>query len=293
MADIHFFDINIAKLYGIAEAVLLQNIRFWVLKNKANNRHFHDGRYWTYNSSKAFTEQFPYLSQSQISRLIVKLKEEELILTGNYNENKLDRTLWYTLTEKAENLFGGNEKTISQNCESHFTKSQNPFDENERPIPYRNITDGNTDNKPYKSDSGEKLDDDEIKLPAPAEATQEEAPILLEEEKPKRKRKQKPKEEVPKIQYDDFVRMTEAEYDKLLKRLGSEEAVRKCIDILNNHKGATGQNYNSDYHAILKWVIDKYNRDMAINSKMLAPKNNVNKAAGNVMAKYMELTGYA
>jgi hypothetical protein len=57
---IHSFNVEDAKKYGVIEAVLLSNFRFWVLHNKANKRHFYDGRFWTFNSVSAFEELFPY-----------------------------------------------------------------------------------------------------------------------------------------------------------------------------------------------------------------------------------------
>ena len=46
----HTFDIDIAAKYGVEEAILLNYFDFWIQKNEANDRHFHDGLYWTYNS---------------------------------------------------------------------------------------------------------------------------------------------------------------------------------------------------------------------------------------------------
>lgn len=48
---IHNFDINIAEKYGINAAIILQNMYYWIEKNRANEKHFHDGYYWTYNLS--------------------------------------------------------------------------------------------------------------------------------------------------------------------------------------------------------------------------------------------------
>lgn len=50
----HSFNPLLAKEVGIECAILLYNIEFWIEKNKANNKHFYEGRYWTYNSTKAF-----------------------------------------------------------------------------------------------------------------------------------------------------------------------------------------------------------------------------------------------
>ncbi len=101
----HSFDINIAKEYGITEAILLKHIYFWVKRNTLNEKNYIDGRYWTYNSLKAFSELFPYLTQRQVRYTLDKLKEKGLILVGNFNDDPRDRTLWYTLTEKGIGLF--------------------------------------------------------------------------------------------------------------------------------------------------------------------------------------------
>lgn len=123
----HSFDVDIAKQYGVECAIILYHIDFWIQKNEANGKHFHDGKYWTYNSIKAFAELFPYWSESQINRILKKLEDAELISVGNYNHSSYDRTKWYSLNRKL-----------------HLTKSQNGFDEIVKPIPYIN-TDINTD----------------------------------------------------------------------------------------------------------------------------------------------------
>ena len=100
----HHFNINVAKEYGIATAVILDNMSFWIEQNRANRRHFHDGKYWTYNSNRAMTELFPYLSGEQIRYALNKMLKNGLIETGNYNKNQQDRTLWYTITSKGYSI---------------------------------------------------------------------------------------------------------------------------------------------------------------------------------------------
>ena len=93
----HSFDIDIARTHGVDAAIIIENFRFWIAKNKANGRHFYDGRWWTYNSSKAMAELFPYWSAKQIERIISKLKESGVLLVGHYSQNAYDRTNWYSL----------------------------------------------------------------------------------------------------------------------------------------------------------------------------------------------------
>lgn len=96
----HSFDVDIATRYGLQEAVFIENIRFWVLKNKANKKHFHKGKYWTYNSAKAYAELFPYWSRQQVERIISKLKEAGVLEVDHFSHNTYDRTNWYTLNEE-------------------------------------------------------------------------------------------------------------------------------------------------------------------------------------------------
>ncbi len=101
----HHFDIEIAEAYGLNEAIILNNIRFWVIHNEANGTNFHDGCYWTYNSMKAFEKLFPYMKPFAIRTALKTLEENGLIITGNYNKSSYDRTKWYALSDKAKLMF--------------------------------------------------------------------------------------------------------------------------------------------------------------------------------------------
>lgn len=107
----HHFNTEIAKKYDIITAILLDNLFYWIEKNRANNKHFINGRYWTYNSKNAMSEMFSYLTPRQIDYATKKMKDNGLILIENHNKNKVDRTLWYAITD-----FG---YSILQNCEMY------------------------------------------------------------------------------------------------------------------------------------------------------------------------------
>lgn len=126
----HHFNCEIAQKYGIAEAIILNHFEYWIAKNKANECNFFEGDYWTYNSVRAFKEIFPYLTEKKISFALSKLKNEGIIKTGNFNENKHDRTLWYAITEKGFSILqnGGMEKP----------KKENRNSQNVEPIPNNN-----------------------------------------------------------------------------------------------------------------------------------------------------------
>ena len=134
----HQFNTKIAKEYGLEESILLENIYFWVKKNKCNNQNYHNGKYWTYNSIKAFSALFPYMSESKIYRALKNLEENGLIEISDFNENRYKRPSWYTLTEKALKLY--NDKDLFQNETSTFQNEISSITDNKQQIE-------NTDNK--------------------------------------------------------------------------------------------------------------------------------------------------
>jgi hypothetical protein len=135
---LHSFDPKIAEKVGVNASVIYQNIVFWVEKNQANNKHMHEGRYWTYNSMRAFEELFVYLSQKQIRTALEKLVECELILVGNFNKVGYDRTKWYCPKEQME-----------------LPKKANGVAQKGEPIP-----DSKPDSKPDNNTSSSKDDGD-------------------------------------------------------------------------------------------------------------------------------------
>lgn len=142
----HSFDVELAKEYGILEAILMQNIYFWIEKNKANNKHFYDGKWWTYNSQKAFSDMFPYASERKIQLALERLINKGLLECGNYNKTNFDRTKWYSITQ--------NGYIVLQNVKSEYAKMLNENTHNVEPIPDIN-TDINTDNNTSSKVSSE------------------------------------------------------------------------------------------------------------------------------------------
>jgi len=127
----HNFDIDDAKKYGLSEAVILSNFQFWIAKNHANQRHFYDGRTWTYNSIKAMEELFPYMSNGQIRRAVDSLVQQGVLVRGNYNQSPYDRTTWFGFSD-------------GYLAEMELAKEKFPFGKTDKCT----STDINTDNPP-------------------------------------------------------------------------------------------------------------------------------------------------
>ena len=97
---------HVAIHYGLEEAIFLDSIVFWYKENKANDRNFRDGRWWTFNSVGAFEELFPWWSGKQIRRIVNSCRDKGAILVGNYNSDRRDRTVWYTPSDELLALYG-------------------------------------------------------------------------------------------------------------------------------------------------------------------------------------------
>lgn len=96
----HSFSVAHAVEYGVNEAILIQNFYFWISHNRANARHFYDGRTWTYNSVRAFSDLFPYFTTKQVRGVLDRLIERSVLVSGNYNSDTRDRTLWYAFADE-------------------------------------------------------------------------------------------------------------------------------------------------------------------------------------------------
>ena len=112
---LHHFDPDIAERYGVNEAIILYNIAFWVDKNEKNEHNFFEGRYWTYNSTKAYKKQFPYMSERTIQRVIKKLIDEGIIMSDKFSSDSRDRTHYYTLTDYGASITTNSHVALRQN----------------------------------------------------------------------------------------------------------------------------------------------------------------------------------
>lgn len=110
-----FYFPEIASTVGMYPSILFYNIAFWISKNKENETCFYDEKYWMFTSAENFSKALPFLSQHQIYSCLNKLINSGYIIRGNYNKIKYDKTSWYALTSKGEEL--ANMTSFEDTCE--------------------------------------------------------------------------------------------------------------------------------------------------------------------------------
>ena len=85
---------------AINDALIVQQLHYWLKHNKDSDTtdlHFHEGRWWTYNTYEQWQENFPFWSAATIKRSFTRLESHGIVLTGEFNKNPFSRTKWYSL----------------------------------------------------------------------------------------------------------------------------------------------------------------------------------------------------
>lgn len=129
---------KLAVLLGDADkAIILQQIDYW-LEHSNNIR---DGYKWVYNSVADWQKQFLWISPSTLTRKLKSLEDQGLLITGNYNKRKFDKTKWYRIDYDKFNKI---EKAFSQNDQTIMSFWVNGVSQNDI-TNTREYTDNNTD----------------------------------------------------------------------------------------------------------------------------------------------------
>lgn len=123
------FHSSLAVAIGLNEAIILQKINLW-LNCKPKNA---DGRSWIYNSYKSWQEQLPFFSEKTIIRAINNLVDKGILIKGNFNKIKMDRTIWYSIDyDRLDELVQKEVNAFGQNDQNDLDKMTSPFGQNDQ-----------------------------------------------------------------------------------------------------------------------------------------------------------------
>ncbi|NMM61651.1 DnaD domain protein [Clostridium sp. P21] len=119
------FQPKLAKIFGITESIILQQIHYWLLKST----HIIDGIPWIYNSYEAWHNQISFLCKRTIIRAIKKLEDTGVVLSSNFNKSKMDKTKWYTIDyEKLQSLCDSFEDGTNSTIDTKGKPGENSSD---------------------------------------------------------------------------------------------------------------------------------------------------------------------
>ena len=103
----HSFSVELATKIGLREAIILQHFYWWYEHNESIKAMNIDGHVWFYLSTAKIQEVYPYLSTQAVKTIVGHLIDEGYLVKDHKGEgqDKFDRTTWYSLTDKAIQLF--------------------------------------------------------------------------------------------------------------------------------------------------------------------------------------------
>lgn len=125
---------DLALVLGdLNEAIILNQLNYWLEINKKADKNFIDGKYWVYNSYAEWRENdFPYWSEKTIQRTFTRLENKGIVISANYNKMCIDKTKWYSINfEVLEEMI----KSYDSNKISEEDKMSCREGQYDRPIP--------------------------------------------------------------------------------------------------------------------------------------------------------------
>lgn len=125
---------DLALVLGdLNEAIILNQLNYWLEINKKADKNFIDGKYWVYNSYAEWRENdFPYWSEKTIQRTFTRLENKGIVISANYNKMCIDKTKWYSIDfEVLEEMI----KACDSNKISEEDKMSCREGQYDRPIP--------------------------------------------------------------------------------------------------------------------------------------------------------------
>lgn len=104
---VHSFNTEVAKdTNSILSAVILRNLAFWIAGHQRmdDERYFKNGKYWVSFTLDRFASFYSYATKNQIFYAIQKLIDTGYLQVDK-TEHSYARQNWYSLSEKAEQIF--------------------------------------------------------------------------------------------------------------------------------------------------------------------------------------------
>ena len=107
---------SLSKILKLSEAMVLQQIHYWIITNRDNDKHLIDGRYWTYITVKDLSYQIKFFDRRTIERAINTLGDKGILIVDSFNNKAYDKTKWYAINyEVLSKLMYENDSSYGQN----------------------------------------------------------------------------------------------------------------------------------------------------------------------------------
>lgn len=123
-------DQELATVIGLNEAIVLQQLNYWLHSKSAKKI---NDKWWVYNTYENWKKQnFPFWSVATIRRTFSSLEKKEVVVSANFNRAGFDKTKWYSIDEtKLNQLMSSacdqNEQTICSNIADGTDQNEHTY----------------------------------------------------------------------------------------------------------------------------------------------------------------------
>ena len=123
-------DQDLATVIGLNEAIVLQQLNYWLHSKSAKKI---NDKWWVYNTYENWKKQnFPFWSVATIRRAFSSLEKKEVVVSANFNRAGFDKTKWYSIDEtKLNQLMSSacdqNEQTICSNIADGTDQNEHTY----------------------------------------------------------------------------------------------------------------------------------------------------------------------
>lgn len=244
------FNTEIARLTHCAdEAAFVHRVYFLIMNNEANDRNYHEGKYWTYDSFQALAKIFDFWTAKQLRRIVKNCVELGLIETGQFSENAFDRRNWYTVTERVKSIYENGRKDAPESANAPDGTGGSICPNGQMDTLGR----ANADSQSGKSDLPKRSDGACPNGQMIKEAIKDQLEDQLEGAPAKKQRRKRVEPE--RQRYGEFgnVKLSEAELDKLCARWEPGQVERE-IEALSAYMRSKGKRYADHYATLLNWL---------------------------------------
>jgi hypothetical protein len=144
------FYAGLAEVIGVNEAIVLQQIWFYINVNRENesDRHYHEGKWWVYNSYEQWAKKFfRWLTPRGVQNVILHLEKLKILESTQGVSDKYDRRKWYTVNRDVlETVVDNHYAHSAENVSSHSAESAPSNVHNLHPLNVHKMHDEKTEN---------------------------------------------------------------------------------------------------------------------------------------------------
>jgi|GEM_PF-6328044 hypothetical protein len=126
----HSYSVALAiELKDRDKAIIIHHFQYWINLNKRKKspKNFRENRYWTFQTIDDIHAALPEFTKDSLIHHLNVLVEKKILLKGNFNKSRIDKTCWYAFQDE--------EKFLDKEESNYVYERGKPLSTGENPHP--------------------------------------------------------------------------------------------------------------------------------------------------------------